>query len=82
MEGVATPVEVTVTIVSTSPAPNPAAVSALVAALMKSAVPPSMKAAVRSGHPRCWVYHSIGCTAWRVWMPLVSKTRESRSKSS
>ena len=81
MEGVATPVEVTVTIVSTSPAPRPAAASAFLAASTKSAVPPAMKAAVRSGHPRCWVYHSIGCTAWRVRMPLDSKTRESRSKS-
>ena len=83
MLGVAMPVELTETTVSTSEAAIPAASNALRAASRNSAFPPSMKAAVRSGHPSGWEYHSSGRTAWRVTMPLLApKTRDSRPKSS
>ena len=83
MLGVAIPVELTDTTVSTSEAAMPAAASALRAASMNNALPPSTKAVVRSGQPSGWAYHSSGRTAWRVTIPLlVPNTRDNRPKSS
>ena len=83
MLGVAMPVQLTATTVSISEAATPADFSALRAASRKSAFPPSMNAAVRSGQPSGWEYHSKGRTAWRVVIPLLApKTRDSRPKSS
>ncbi len=77
--GVAMPVEETVTTISTCAAFKPALSSALVPASMNSFTAPSRKASVRSGQPRGCVNHSMGRTEWRLWMPVVSNTRDIRS---
>jgi hypothetical protein len=75
------PVEDTVTTVSTSQAESPASASARSPASTNRSCAPSRYAAVRSGQPRGCVYHSIGRTAWRFMMPVVSNTFAKRSNS-